>query len=111
MVSPQKHSIAPHCLQKKAQAPFIVYHPLRTYFHYPVSLPIVLTSYLLPIPNTQVPPYVFFLCVCLCFFCALPKFHPDYKVWESVGGKGCLFWVRISGSGEVQGTESHGVRN
>lgn len=60
-VSPQKHSIAPHCLQKKAQALFIVYHTLMTYFSYPVSFPIVLVSYLLPVPNTQVPPYAFFV--------------------------------------------------
>ena len=71
MVSPQKHSIPPHCLQRKAQAPFIVYHPLRTYFNYPVSLPIVLASYLLPIPNTQVPPYVFFF---FFFFVHVPLF-------------------------------------
>ena len=62
MVSPQNHSIAPRCPQEKAQAPFLVHHTLRTYFSYPVSWAIVLVSYLLPIPNAQVPPYAF-LCL------------------------------------------------
>lgn len=46
-VPPQKHSVALHSLQNRAQAPFMVYHALKIYSSYPGSYPIVLISYLL----------------------------------------------------------------
>lgn len=91
IVLPQKHPLALHCLQNKAQTPFLACHTLTTYFNYPVSFPTVLVSYLLAHPKPHATPSTcFFVPLFLGPACPHLKFHLCSEVWERVDGKGCV---------------------